>query len=466
MAAEPITVPIEADPEELKEIGYEFMRANIPGWDDARGDPDSQVIAACAQIIAEGAGPASDVPLAIIRYLGRWVDGLLPIDATPAQTAATVTALDDLGYTIYDSTRFKVKTSGDTGVVFFTVGDVTIAPGDTSTAVGGVTLVAETAGAAGSGLPIDSDVVPVDALAWVDTVVLTAITTGGVDAETDEQYLARWIVLRQLSNDTPILAADAAALIQALIPGIGRTLALDNYNPADDTYGNEKYVTVAVADVAGEPVAGALKTAAEALVESKRELNFVMNVIDPTYTTIAVSTTFVAYPGFDLDGVEAAVDAALTAYFDPATWGTPPGADATVWLAKTHVYRNDVISLVDHVEGVDHVTALTMSAVREVTSVASTDIFTAAGHLMVLDQPFVFANATGGAPLVSNVTYYARDITTNTFKVSLTVGGAAVNTTTDMTAGQIYSLASADVPLDQPAALTRAAGMGVIGSAP
>jgi hypothetical protein len=464
--AEPISVPIEADPEELKEIGYEFMRANIPGWDDSRGDPDSQLIAACAQIIAEGAGPASDVPLAIIRYLGRWVDGLLPIDATPAQTTATVTVLDDLGYSIPDGTRFEVRTSGDTGVVFFTVGDVIIPPGSTSTTAGQVVLVAETPGAEGSGLPIDSEVVPVDSLAWVDTVTLTAITTGGVDAETDEQYLGRWVTLRQLSNDTPILAVDAAALIQALIPGIGRTLALDNYNPADDTFGNEKMISVGVADSAGGVPAGALITAAEALIESKRELNFECHVFGATYNVISVGTAFVTYPGFDVAGVEAAVEAAIAAYFDPAVFSTPPGADTTVWLAKTHVRYLDVVSLVDHVEGVDYITALTFGAVRQVTGLASTDVLTLNDHGFALNDPVDFITITGGAPLAALTTYYARDITTDTFKLSLTPGGAAIGITTDLTAGTARSLRTSDVPLDGPAPLTRPGPILAVGTAP
>lgn len=464
--AEPITVPIEADPTELAEIGYDFMRANIPRWDESRGDPDSQVITACAQIIAEGAGPASDVPLAIIRYLGRWVDGLLPVDATQAQTTATVTALDDAGYTIYDGTRFEIRTSGDTSVVFFTVGDVTIAPGDTSTAVGGVTLVAETAGASGSGLPIDSEVVPVDALAWVDTVTLTAITTGGIDAETDDQYLTRWVALRQLSNDTPILAVDAAALIQALIPGVGRTLALDNYNPADDTFGNEKMIAVGVADPNGNPVAGAIKTAAETLVESKRELNFVINVLDPDYTVIGVSAAYVTYSGFDLPSVDAAVAAAIVTFLSPATWSTPPGSDATTWLPTDKVYVNDLISLVDHVEGVDRVVGLTLGRANPVTGLASTDVLTSTAHGYVLNANVVLTDLVGGAPLVAGTTYYARDITTNTFKLAATPGGAAIGLTTDLTSAAITNFLGVDVPLNGPAALTRPGFITVAGTAP
>lgn len=462
---EPITVPIVIDPAELVEIGFEYMRANIADWDSSRGDPDSQTIAACAQIIAEGATPASDVPLAIFRYIGRWVDGLLAIDATPAQTTATVTALDADGYTIFDGTRFEIKTSGDTGQVFYSVGDVTIAPLSVSTATGEVVLVAETPGAAGSGLPADSEVVPVDALAWVDTVTLEAVTTGGEDAETDEQYLARWIILRQLSSDTPLMAADAAALIQALIPGVGRTIALDNYNPGDDTYDNEKMIAVGVADVTGEPVAGAVKTAAQALVEAKRGLNFVINVIDATYNPIAVAVTFTTYPGFDVDGVEAAVIAALQAYLSPATWSTPPAADATVWLAKTHVRYLELVAAVDRVEGVDEIQTLILGPVLNAAGLASTDVFTATGHGYILNDPVLFPTLTGGAPLAASVAYYARDITTDTFKVALTPGGAAVNVTTDAT-GTVYSLKQADVALLGPAPLTRASVITAAGTAP
>jgi hypothetical protein len=464
--AEPITVPIVFDPDELAQIGYDFMRANIPGWDPARGDPDAQTIAACAQIIAEGAGPASDVPLAIDRYEGRWIDGLPPIDATQAQTTATVTALDALGYTIADGTRFEVKTSGDEGVVFFTVGTVTIPPLSTSTAAGEVVLVAETPSAAGSGLPTLSEVVPVDSLAWVDTVTLEQVTTGGVDAETDDQYHARWVILRALSNDTPILAKDAAALIQALIPGIGRTLSLDNYDPVAGTFGNEKYVTVAAVDDAGEPLAGGIITAAVALVEARREINYVMNVIGANYATMGCLAPFVTYPGFDVASVEDAVEAALAAYFDPAVFSTPPRADATSWLRVAAVYLNDVIALVDQVEGVDRVTSLLLGKAALVTGLASTDVLTVTAHGYVLNDPVVLTGTVGGAPLVAGTTYYARDITTNTFKLSATVGGAALNITTDISAGTATGFRAADVPLTGPAPLTRPGVLQATGTAP
>lgn len=463
---EPISVPIETDPAELAAVAFDFMESQIPGWNRSRADQASQVIASCAQIIAEGRDTASDVPTAILRYLGQWVDGLLPVDATSAQTTATVTALDNAGYTIPSGTRFLIRTSGDDGEVFLSVGAVTIPPLSTATAAGAVVLQAETPGAAGSGLAMASVVDPVEALSWISSVALTAGTTGGIDAETDAEYLARWVALRALAHTSPTRAADSAALLLAVVPGIDRALPLDLYNPVAGTFNNEKYVTVAVADIDGEPVAAGVKTAATTLLESKRLLNSVAPVVDPNYSTINVTVAFGTYAGYDVDGVEDGVLAALAFYLSPAQWGTPNYADEPVWIAKTHVRYLEVAAVIDAVEGLDEITALTIGRVNQVTGVAATDIFTAIAHGYLLNDPVVFSATTGGAGITAGVTYFARDITTNTFKVAGTVGGIAVNFTTDLTAGTVLSMQAKDAAIIGPAALTRPGTLVAVGTAP
>jgi hypothetical protein len=465
--AEPISVPIETDPDEIAAIGFDYMESIVPGWNRARGDQASQLLASCARMLAEGRETASDVPHDILRYLGRWVDNVLSIDATPAQTTATVTALDNAGYTIGDGTRFVIRTSGDSGEIFVSVGSVSIPPLSTSTAAGEVVLVAEVAGAAGSGLPIDSVVEVVESLSWISAVALTAITTGGTDAETDDEYLVRWIAVRHLAHNSPTRAADSAAMLLIEVPGVGRALALDGYDPVASTFNNEKYVTTAVADVSGEPVAGAVKTAAQALLESRRLLNSVAPVIDATYTTIDVTTAFGTHPGFDVAGVQTGVQAALAAYFSPATWGTPSDADVTSWTKKAAVRYLEVAAVIDRVEGLDEITALTLGRVLAATGVAATDIVTTPiAHGFVLNTPVIFAALAGGAPLVAGTTYYARDITATTFKLAATVGGAAINLTTDLTAGTVRSMQSVDVPLTGAAPLTRPGTFSAVGTAP
>ncbi|HEY4096375.1 MAG TPA: P22 phage major capsid protein family protein [Baekduia sp.] len=73
-----------------------------------------------------------------------------------------------------------------------------------------------------------------------------------------------------------------------------------------------------------------------------------------------------------------------------------------------------------------------------ITALASSDVVTASGgrHGLRNGDQVVFPALTGGAGLTAGTTvYFVRDATLATFKVSATDGGAAVNITSDVTAG-------------------------------
>jgi len=80
-----------------------------------------------------------------------------------------------------------------------------------------------------------------------------------------------------------------------------------------------------------------------------------------------------------------------------------------------------------------------------VTGDASTDIITAVGHNFTENQRVRFQSLTGGAGLFfggpgSSTTYFVRNISGNTFQVSTTSGGSAVNFTTNITAGAVLAV--------------------------
>lgn len=73
-----------------------------------------------------------------------------------------------------------------------------------------------------------------------------------------------------------------------------------------------------------------------------------------------------------------------------------------------------------------------------ITGVAATNVITSAAHGLLAGDPVIFPTLSGGAGLTAGTTkYYARDITTNTFTVSATRGGAAVDFTTDIASGTV-----------------------------
>lgn len=81
------------------------------------------------------------------------------------------------------------------------------------------------------------------------------------------------------------------------------------------------------------------------------------------------------------------------------------------------------------------------------TSAAADDIIdTTAAHGLVAGDKVGFSALTGGAGLNTTTVYYviAANLGATTFQVSTTPGGAAVNFTTDITAGNVHKPAKTD----------------------
>lgn len=73
-----------------------------------------------------------------------------------------------------------------------------------------------------------------------------------------------------------------------------------------------------------------------------------------------------------------------------------------------------------------------------VTGVAATDIISAAGHPFVDNDQVTFISITGGAGITVSTTYFVRNSVPGvSFQISATTGGAALNFTTDISAGTV-----------------------------
>lgn len=68
-----------------------------------------------------------------------------------------------------------------------------------------------------------------------------------------------------------------------------------------------------------------------------------------------------------------------------------------------------------------------------VTIDSTTDFLTQTSHGYLNNDPILIQNLSGGAGLVNNGIYYVRNVTLNTYQVSLTSGGAVINITTNGT---------------------------------
>jgi hypothetical protein len=128
-------------------------------------------------------------------------------------------------------------------------------------------------------------------------------------------------------------------------------------------------VTLVVAQADGTPCSAETKQVVIDQLDALREVNWVIHVIDPTYSAVDVTFDVVAYAGQDEATVQAACVSNLTGYLQPGNFrlgaASPAIAGGEVVFppqsgqpARRQVIRiNDLISLLDQTLGVDYVQA-------------------------------------------------------------------------------------------------------------
>lgn len=344
---------INTDPDTLAAAAFDYLSTKMPGWVPNDGNLETWMIEAMARMVAQARDIAAQVPRAVYRQFGNSVMGIAPVEDSFASVTSTWTARDAAGYTVTSGTQVGIRTAGDVLVGFEVLADVTIPPGSSVTAAGEVVLIAIIAGTEANS--IGGTVEPVDSLAWVLSAVTVGTSSGGTEAESDDDYLSRLSQELQLLSPRPILARDFAILAQR-VAGVERALAIDGYDPTNDSYFNERMVAVAGVDTAGEAVSAPVKQGISDLLEAEREQNFIINVIDPTYTSIDVTFAFTTMPGQEPSSVEDAAITAVKSYLSPAGWGLLDSGDE--WRNVPVVRYLEVASVITNVPGVDFIVTL------------------------------------------------------------------------------------------------------------
>jgi uncharacterized phage protein gp47/JayE len=353
-----IVSPIAADPPAISQRATDYLESVVPGYIAAPGNLDTLVIEAMAEEVAETAEVASAVTQAVFRNFGPLV-GVPPIDAAPAFGNPTFTVRDASGYTIPAGSSAGLRTPDDTLIGFALDDDLVIAAGSTT---GSGAVTADTEGVEGNGLSGTAE--PVSLPDYVTAVIFGTPTSGGVDAEDDDLYLDRLSETLTLLAPRPILPQDFAVLARG-VTGVYRATAIDGLKPGPpwngtaEATGQSRTITVAVTDAAGDAVSAGVRAAVDAYLQSLREQDFAVYVVDPNYTDIAVTTTVQAWPGYDSAQVSADVEQAIRDYLSPATWGTGPTGDPKTWFTDPIIRLGELYQYINAVAGVRYVTALT-----------------------------------------------------------------------------------------------------------
>lgn len=375
-SVEYIGVPIDTNPESIQQDIIDFIQAAFPGWVPNPASLDYMLARAIAIAGAEARDVASAVPTTVFRYFGQKLLGLPPQDAVAAQTTSTWSLTDANGHEIPAGTQVTITDNLGTPQPFKVLNTVVVAPGENITAAGAVTLVAVNPGAASSGIgvagghPQLEDIY--DFVVSPDGITLVAPTSGGEDAETDAEYLDRLTRRLRLLTPRPILPADFAAMAQE-VDGVFRAVAIDGYNPADGTYNNARMVTLAAQDVVGAAVSPAIKDDMATYVGGFREVNFIVNTMDPQVTLIDVEYHVVSSDLYNPADTEANVNAALDTLLSPLNWGVP-GLFTDRWVDDTVLRFFDVVRVIGDAAGVDHIIDVKIAAHLGVLAAADVNL--------------------------------------------------------------------------------------------
>jgi hypothetical protein len=357
-----IELPVEFDGAALKATIYASMEERFPGWEPNPNSPEVAIIDELVDRLSVPLGQlAADVAAEIFYSYGEKIVKVQPIAATPATVKSTWVMVDAAGYEIKAGTQVNVATSGNTGEGFRVVSAVEVPPSSSETAEGEVLLEAIEPGTAANGL--DGDAKPEDTLNFVDSITLVGESTGGEEAEDAETYLSRLAETMETLAPRPIIPRDVEILARN-VPGVFRALALDLFDPETDdpndqeTWDSERTTSVAVCDSEGEPCSVPVKEAVEADLSAKREANFRFFVLDPDYTVIAAKYQIVAKDGFDQATEEANAAAAIASFLAPNLFGVDASSDVRSWNDQRVVRYQDLVTVLNNLQGVDHYTEL------------------------------------------------------------------------------------------------------------
>lgn len=350
-----IVLGIAREPAEAEEQSVEVVQTQFPSWAPRDADPMTIALRGAAVLYAELAELTTRMGEEAFRYFGRSVAGLPPNDERAAVGTVTITAQDTDGpYLVPEGLEITGRGPLGEQVTFRTLAEATIPNGSASVSLD---IEAAEAGEGSNGVSGAGEFS--EYIDYLSTVVFDAPTSGGEDQEPDPEYLDRLSDEFGMFSPRPILPEHFATLARRY--GAHRATAIDGLNATLNTTGHPATMTVAVVDEAGNPLPGADRTAISVALQAQREVGWDVFVIDPTYTTIAVTATVTAYPGYDPDAVEAVAVSQLESYLSPSQWGAGTDmAGGREWLNEPVVRYLEVAEQLQRVEGLRFVDTLTI----------------------------------------------------------------------------------------------------------
>ena len=429
----------DLQPTTIYDSAVEYAQTALPEWNPVPGSVEDAILQAVADMTGQLVGAINRLPAGVVEGLLA-LFGVTRNSGTQPTGTATITFIDDSGYTLSAGTRFGfLDTGGSEPIlyIFQTSESVSVSTGATTVDVDieGITLANYPALASGTELQL------LTAVSFIDSVVLNGDLEPGSDAENDSTFLNRGatifgslsealvlptqferfiltnyptayrvkahsrvkaeeapsalsrtsdVVTATISSGHGIVAGDPIRIYGSEITGASTNFdgvfSVDGVtsttvywtqagaNASASTTGKlisqklqdlaqNGYLTVYAAGVGGASLtAGSLVNIEEALIDkSIAGLTTVVN--SAVVVQIDVSVEVTLKTEYSAAQVASFVQSAMDTYLHPDYWD---------WSQA--IYYNELISLIDRVEGVGRVVSLSLSGPANWTSASGGDV--------------------------------------------------------------------------------------------
>ena len=355
----------DEDPVQLMNEILGAARGLLPNWRPEAGQIETVLSEAFAIRSASLANSINRVPAATTEVLLQ-LFGLTRSDGTKATATLTITFTDSDSFerTLDAGTEF-LFVDAVTGISYSFALDSAFTLNGSLSGTASVTAVdvgsAYNVAASGKNLTLISA-----NATFFESAVFSTNASGGTDAETDDEYFDRGVNLLASYTSAATTATQIKYYVGAnksyakRVEVFNRRRYRDRDTTADDYGTHDGAVLVAIASTVSNPASAAAEVVAtssnladlHSSLTDRTPSGLIVDVMSAELAEIDVTASVVKKSGFAGSDVSTAIQTALKAYLNANTWN---------WSTNT-VRRNEVIALIDSVDGVDYVESLTMDA--------------------------------------------------------------------------------------------------------
>lgn len=328
----------DKDSQDIFDAAIQSLRLRMPGWVPREDSTEVLLMEAMSLEVAEAAFAINRLPSAIMMSMLQ-LFGLKRHEGALPTTTLTLT-VNATGNTIPSGARFTLNTPQYDEPVIFTT---TEAAYFTDTTVVDVQAQGNVLTNDLYSVSVGTQVYSLETISSLERAVIGTSIVGGSAPETDSEWLDRGVRYFQRLVST-LVTPEHFRLASLDHEAVSRVKVLDLYNPGSGGVGDSPgHITVSLY---GATRALTEQEKAEVLADlrSRALASLVIHVIDPSVINIDVTVSIAYLTGYTPADVDNAVESMLVEYLsDP------------VWDSESKVRRNELITAISNVPGVDYV---------------------------------------------------------------------------------------------------------------